>query len=103
MEYSLQIRGVNADQHEREGKPTENRELTPELRPIVFLQRIIEIVVPVIKPNIEPHCNQVERDDGGEESNRRPFLIRFPIWPGKAPCLAQEAPLRRCSHPQTPS
>ena len=98
MQYSPQIRGIDANYNKCQREPSEDRKLPPELRPIVLLKCVIEIIVPIIEPNIEPNSDQVERDDGGEQPNCRPFLIRLPVWPGKVPGLTQKSLPSRHRH-----
>ena len=57
MQYSPQIRGIDANYDKCQREPSEDRKLPPELRPIVLLKRVIEIIVPIIEPNVEPHSD----------------------------------------------
>src|SRR5208283_1959822 len=103
MKYGPQIKRIDGVDDHCGRDHAEDGELPPKLGPVILLKRIVEIVVPRIKPDIQPHGKQVERDDGGEQPTCRPFLVGLPIRQCHVPGPPQKALLRRCRHSQTPS
>src|SRR5208282_6005345 len=103
MKYGPQIKRIDGVDDHCGRDHAEDCELPPKLRPVILLKGIVEIVVPRIKSDIQPHGKQVERDDGGEQPERRPFLLGLPIRPGHVPGLTQEARLCRYRHSHSPS
>ena len=54
LQDPLQIELIDGDDDHRRGDHPEDRELPPEFRPVVFLQRVVEIVVPGVEADVEP-------------------------------------------------
>src|SRR2546423_9836024 len=77
----------------------EDRELPPEFWPVIFLEGVVEIVVPRIEADIEPNRGQVERDHGSEQEPRRPALLAHPERPGELPGRSEKSALRHTYSP----
>ena len=98
VQYLPKVKRVDGNNDQQEGDDPENCELAPELRPVVLLQGIIEVVVPGIETDIESDGDQVQRYDSEQQPARRPFLVGIPIRPRKGPGLPQEPLLGHHCH-----
>src|SRR5215475_2347247 len=98
MQDLPQIEGVDSNNNQQKGYYRENPKLAPELRPVVLLQRVVKVVVPLIEAHVQGNGDEVQRDDCQEQPACRPFFFGIPIWPGNLPCLAEETPFGRHSH-----
>src|SRR5260370_24707510 len=102
MQYSPQIGRIDTNDDKGQRESPEDRELSPEFGPLILLECIIEVIVPIIEANVQPNSDQVERDDSREQPDGRPLLLRPPIRPGKGPGLMQEPPLPHHRHHYLP-
>ena len=66
--------------------------LPPEHRRILFLQRVVERVVPPVELHAHVHRGQVQHKDERQQQARAPFFLRTEIRQRQPPGVAQKTP-----------
>ncbi len=91
----LEIELVDRGDDEQHGEHGEHQELVEEGVPVLLLQRRVEGVVPGVEADVQPHLEQLQGDDHGQQPAPPPTVFAAEIGKGDTGKLFGRSPKLR--------
>jgi len=91
QEHLVEVELVDGHDDVRDREPREANDLPDEDRVVLFLQRVVEGVVPAVEEDVEVDHAQRERDHDDEQPQRGPAILGGPVGARDTPAIAHQS------------
>ncbi|MCY1418946.1 hypothetical protein D9M71_345200 [compost metagenome] len=86
-----QVQAVYGGQDEYRGNSAEHEHQMDKAVQILVLQGVVEVPVPAVEPDLQPHPHQRQGDDDDQQQPGHAFFLAAPVGDGQLPDTGEEA------------